>query len=490
MNDARPFAWLIGLIAVAILLAVLANRFSDRIRVPAPAVFLVGAAIASDLFPALGTLSPHLNERIVTVALIFVLFDGGMHIGWKRFRTSAGAVIWIGVAGTAVTAAALAVTAHLLFGFGWTTAMLIGAALSPTDPAVVFSVLGKREIEGRAGTILEGESGANDPVGIALMAVLLGTTGSGIGAVATGVGQFALQMVVGIAIGVAGGLGLAKLMRIPLPNEALYSIRAAAAAVVIYAAATLLFGSGFLAVLVAGILIGDIRAPFKREVERFTSGLSGLGEIVAFTVLGLSISIRDAIRPEVFWTGLALAAILILLIRPLLVGAVTAGIRLDAGERAFVLWAGLKGAVPILLGTYILGAGGTDARRVYEIIFVVVLISVVVQGSLVPTFARLLDVPMTTSEPQPFALGLRFTDEPDGVQRCVVAPGSPADGSTVANLNIGDDAWIHMIRREGQLVQIRGTTVLREGDELLLQTDPDVDLRNLFRSVPPTSSSE
>ena len=322
------------------------------------------------------------------------------------------------------------------------------------------------------------------------MAVLLGTTGSGIGAVATGVGQFALQMVVGIAIGVAGGLGLAKLMRIPLPNEALYSIRAAAAAVVIYAAATLLFGSGFLAVLVAGILIGDIRAPFKREVERFTSGLSGLGEIVAFTVLGLSISIRDAIRPEVFWTGLALAAILILLIRPLLVGAVTAGIRLDAGERAFVLWAGLKGAVPILLGTYILGAGGTDARRVYEIIFVVVLISVVIQGSLVPTFARVLDVPMTTSEPHPFALGLRFTNEPNGVYRCVVAQGAPADGSTVADLNIGEDAWINMIRRDGQLVQIRGTTVLQQGDELLVQTDPDVDLRNLFRSVPPTSSSE
>ena len=350
-----------------------------------------------------------------------MLFDGGMHIGWKRFRTSAGAVVWIGVAGTAVTAGALALTAHLLFGFGWTTAMLIGAALSPTDPAVVFSVLGQREIEGRAGTILEGESGANDPVGIALMAVLLGTTGSGISAVATGVGQFALQMVVGVAVGVAGGLGLARLMRIPLPNEALYSIRAAAAAVVIYAVATLLFGSGFLAVLVAGILIGDIRAPFKREVERFASGLSGLGEIVAFTVLGLSISIRDAIRPEVFWTGLAIAAILILLIRPILVGAVTAGIKLHLGERAFVLWAGLKGAVPILLGTYILGAGGTDARRVYEIIFVVVLISVVVQGSLVPTFARLFNVPMTTSEPQPFALGLRFTDEPDDVYRCVVA---------------------------------------------------------------------
>jgi cell volume regulation protein A len=464
MGDARTFAWLIGLLATAILLAVLANRVSDRIRVPAPALFLVAAAIASDLFPELGRLSPQINQRIVTVALIFVLFDGGMHIGWKRFRTSAGAVVWIGVAGTIVTAGALAVTAHLLLGFSWTTAMLIGAALSPTDPAVVFSVLGQREIQGRSGTILEGESGANDPVGIALMAVLLGTTGGGITAVATGLGEFALQMAVGAAVGVAGGLGLARLMRVPLPNEALYSIRLAAAAVVVYAAATLLFGSGFLAVLVAGILIGDVRAPFKREVERFTSGLSGLGEIVAFTVLGLSISLRDAI----------------------LVGAVTARIKLDRGERAFVLWAGLKGAVPILLGTYVLGAGRADARRVYEIIFVVVLISVVVQGGLVPTFARLLSVPMTTAEPQPFALGLRFTGEPDGVYRCVVAPGARAEGSTIADLNIGDDAWINMIRRDGQLVQIRGNTVLQAGDEVLVQTDPDVDLQDLFRSPPST----
>ena len=423
----------------------------------------------------------------MTVALIFVLFDGGIHIGWKRLRTSAGAVVWIGVAGTVVTAGALALVAHLLFGFGWNTSLLIGAALSPTDPAVVFSVLGQREIHGRAGTILEGESGANDPVGIALMAVLLGATGGGIGAVASGIGQFALQMAVGIAIGIAGGLSLSRLMRVSLPNEALYSIRAAAAAVVIYAAATLLFGSGFLAVLVAGILIGDTRAPFKREVERFASGLSGLGEIVAFTVLGLSISIRDAIRPEVFWPGLAIAAILILLIRPILVGVSTAGIKLHRGERAFILWAGLKGAVPILLGTYILGAGGTDARRIYEIIFVVVLISVVVQGGLVPTFARLFKVPMTAAQPEPFAFGLRFTDEPDGVYRCVVAPGAPAEGRSVADLPIGEDAWINMIRRDGQLVPIRGTTVLQQGDELLVQTDPDVDLQPLFRSPPPTT---
>ncbi len=481
MNDVEPFAWAVGLVAVAILVAVLANRISDKIRVPAPALFLVAAAIASDLVPSLAAIPLHVNERIVTVALIFILFDGGMHIGWKRFRTAATAVVWIGVAGTAITAAALAVTAHVLFGFGWHTSLLIGAALSPTDPAVVFSVLGQREISGRSGTLLEGESGANDPVGIALMAVLLGTSGTGITAITAGVGQFALQMAVGAAIGIAAGFGLERIMRLSLPNESLYSIRAVAAAAAIYATATLLHGSGFLAVLVAGILIGDARAPYKREVERFASGLSGLGEIVAFTVLGLTISVREAVSPDVLWVGLALGAILILVVRPLLVGPVTAGIKLEPGERAFVLWAGLKGAVPILLGTYILGTGGSEARRVYEIIFIVVLMSVVIQGSLVPTFAKLFKVPMTTVEQRPWALDLRFTERPSGVFRCVVEPGSTADGTSVADLDIGDDAWITVIRRQGQLVPIRGATTLEEGDEVVVQTDSTVDLSPLFR---------
>lgn len=481
MNDVEPFAWAVGLVSVAILVAVLANRISDKIRVPAPALFLVAAAIASDLVPSLAAIPLQVNERIVTVALIFILFDGGMHIGWKRFRTTATAVVWTGVAGTAITAAALAVTAHVLFGFGWHTSLLIGAALSPTDPAVVFSVLGQRQISGRSGTLLEGESGANDPVGIALMAVLLGTSGTGIAAITAGLGQFALQMVVGAVIGIAAGFGLERIMRLSLPNEALYSIRAVAAAAAIYALATLLHGSGFLAVLVAGILIGDARAPYKREVERFASGLSGLGEIVAFTVLGLTISVREAVSPEVLWVGLALGAILILVVRPVLVGLVTAGIKLDAGERAFVLWAGLKGAVPILLGTYILDAGGSDARRVYEIIFIVVLMSVVIQGSLVPTFAKLFKVPMTTVEQRPWALDLRFTERPSGVFRCVVEPGSTAEGASVAGLDIGDDAWITVIRRQGQLVPIRGATTLEQGDEVLIQTDSSVDLSPLFR---------
>ncbi|MCZ2402182.1 cation:proton antiporter [Paenarthrobacter sp. Z7-10] len=482
MRDVEPFSVVIFLVAAALIVAVLSNRLSDRIRIPAPALFLIAAAVASDVFPALGAIPLEIDERIVTVALIFILFDGGMHMGWKRFRSASGSIVWIGVAGTAVTAGAVAFAAHALFGFDWRTALLLGAALSPTDPAVVFSVLGKREIAGRSGTILEGESGANDPVGIALMASLLGASGAGFGAVAAGAGNFALQMAVGAAVGGLGGYALVKLMRrVALPNESLHSVRTIACAAFIYAAATLLHGSGFLAVFLAGIIVGDARAPYKREIERFVSGFASISEIVAFAVLGLSVSLRELLVSGALWTGLALAALLILVVRPVLVGALLWPVRLHRGERLFVLWSGLKGAVPILLGMFILGSGTAKGSTVYSIIFVVVLVSVVLQGSLVPAFAGLFRVPMRQVQLEPWAFGLRFRNEPHGLHDYVIAPGSPADGCTIAELSLGESGWISMVRRHGQLVQVRGTTTLQAGDTVLALSEPEGGLADLFK---------
>jgi potassium/hydrogen antiporter len=481
MGDVVPFGLAVTVVALAALLAVLSNRLSERVRVPAPAFFLIAAAIASDIFPDLGDLPIKVDQRLVTVALVVILFDGGMHIGWSRFRSAAGAVVWVGVAGTAVTAAGMAALAHLLFGFGWHSALLLGTALAPTDPAVVFSVLGRREIGGRTGTIVEGESGANDPVAIALMVTLLGTTGADVHAVVEGVGEFALQMVVGAAIGAVGGYLLLQLMRrVPLPNAALYPVQTIAFACLIYGVATVAHASGFLAVFLAGIIVGDERAPYKREIEHFASGLSTVAEIVVFTVLGLTISLRHVWREGEVWTGLALAALLILVVRPILVGLVLAPISLRRGERAFVLWAGLKGAVPIALGTFVLTADVSDSARIYDVIFVVVLISVVVQGGLVPTFARLLRVPMRVVEPEPWALGMRFRDEPEGLRRYFVAPGSPADGAPISGLDIGETAWISMVSRDGQLVQVRGETLLQARDEVLLLADPGTNLDSVF----------
>jgi potassium/hydrogen antiporter len=478
MHDLVPFAVITLLVALTLLAAVGSSRLAQRIHVPAPALFLIAAALASDIAPRLGGLSIVVDQRIVTVALVVILFDGGMHIGWTRVRTAAGAIIWLGVAGTVVTAAAMAAGAHLIFGFDWRTALLIGAALAPTDPAVVFSVLGRREISGRSGTLLEGESGANDPVGIALMVSLLGVTSAtgastgGWSALGSGLGHFALQLVVGALVGVGGGWALLQLMRrVPLPNEALYPVQTIASALLLYGAATACQGSGYLAVFLAGIIVGDARAPYKREIERFAGALAIIAEIVAFVVLGLSVDLGSIFHGNQLWKGLGLTALLVVVVRPVLVGLLLLPVSLNRGERLFVVLSGLKGAVPILLGTYVLVDGGAHARQVYDVIFVVVFVSVVLQGGLVPTLARVLDVPMRVVEPEPWALGMRFRDEPEGLHRYVVAKGSPADGCPISGLDVGENFWVSMVSRAGRLVQVRGDTVLQAGDEVLALAD-------------------
>ena len=483
MTGIEPFGLVVLVIGLIGTAAVLSNRLSERLRVPAPAFFLVLAAAASDLFPGLARLTGPTVQRVVTVALAFILFDGGMHIGWRRFRVAAYAIGWLGVAGTFVTAGVVATSAHYLFGIGWRLALLLGTALSPTDPAVVFSVLGRREVGGRTGVMLEGESGANDPVGIALLVALIGASGSAAGAAAHIALIFALQMAVGAGAGIAGGRVLLEFMRrVPLPNEGLYALRTLAAVLVIYGLATVAHGSGFLAVFVAGILIGDERAPYKREIARFHSSLASLAEVVAFIMLGLTVRLRDLPYGHAWTIGLALWALLAFVIRPLFVGAVTLPIRLRRGERLFLLWTGLKGAVPVLLGTFIVGSGIAGASRAYEIIFVVVAFSVVVQGGFVPELARRLNVPLRTIDPEPWSLGVRFREEPEGVHRFRVARGAPAAGTSIEDLPCGDDAWIIFIIRRGRLVAARAGTRMEAGDEVLLLADPAAvpALRKLF----------
>jgi potassium/hydrogen antiporter len=479
--DIEGFGLAILLTALIGTIAVLSNRFSERTRIPAPAIFLICAAIASDLWPRLGAVSPPTVEKIVTVALAVILFDGGMNIGRRRFRSAAAATIWIGVAGTLVTGAAIALLAHYAFGIDWRLAMLLGTALAPTDPAVVFSVLGRREIAGRTGTLLEGESGANDPVGIALLVAVLGATGGGMSAVGQVTAGFLQQMVIGAAVGIAGGMLLLSFMRrVPLPSESLYALRVLFGALAIYGLATIAHGSGFLAVFAAGIVLGDERAPYKREIERFHSSLASLAEIVAFTMLGLTIHLAELDDGGAWWIGLILAVALAFVIRPVLVGLLLWPVRLRRAERIFVLWTGLKGAVPILLGLLILQAGLPGVRRVYEIVFVVVAFSVIVQGGLVPALAHRLRIPLRVVEPEPWSLGVRFQEEPEGLHRYEVRAGSAADGISVDDLPCGDHVWVSFVIRQGRLVPVRADTLLRAGDEVLVLAAGGPDLDAVF----------
>jgi potassium/hydrogen antiporter len=489
VSDAVPFAQLVLIVGVVGLLAVLSSRVSERIRVPTPVVFLAAAAAAVHLIPALHAPPEQVVERIVTVALVCILFDGGMHIGWTRFRAAAPPIVLVGVLGTFLTVGAAAVFGHLAFGLSWYVALLVGTAIAPTDPVVVFSVLGQREIAGRSGTILEGESGANDPVGIALMASLIAAGGLGGGAFGHIAGRFVLEMGVGGLVGLAGGWTLLWFMRrVSLPSEGLYPVRTLACALTIFGLATVVHGSGFLAVFVAGILVGDAPAPFKREVERFHSALASIGEIVAFVVLGLTVDVSVLARSDVWVPGLVLGAVIAVVIRPLAVGLCLMPVKLSRPERAFVLFAGLKGAVPILLGGFILTAHVSDPARLYGIVVVVVTFSVLVQGSLVPAVAGLLRLPMRTVEPSPWSLGVRLRDEPDGARRLVVASGSRADGHTIAELtSLASSLWVCFVVRDGSLLATRLDLRLAAGDEVVVLAAANVhdDLAATFEQPAP-----
>ncbi len=487
VHEIVDFGLIVLGVAGAFYLAVLSTKLTRAVPVPAPALFLLGAALASDLFPGLQDwVSIRAVERIGVVALVVILFEGGMHVGWSRFRRAGKPIASLGVLGTFATAALLAVAARYLLGWGWTTSSLLGAALAPTDPAVMFSVLGNREIGGRTGTILEGESGANDPVGIALMVGLLAYATSSHASPWTTVREFVVEMAVGLAIGVAGGLALVQFMRrSSLPREGLYPLRTLAAAGVIYGVAAVAHGSGFLAVFVAGLLIGDARAPYKAEIERFHASLASLAEIVVFVALGLTIDLGALGHRHLWLDGIVLALVLAFVARPLVAGALLAPALLRRGEKLFVMWGGLKGAVPILLAALAILADAHDARAIYGIVFVVVAFSVVVQGATIPLAAARLGVPMRTVEPSPWDISIRLRQEPEGIQRFVVGPGARAAGHRIADLPLGDRAWISMVVRSEQPLDARGATVLEPGDEVLVLGGLDTRdrLRALFEET-------
>jgi cell volume regulation protein A len=484
VDEILEFGTVVLVVAAGFSLALAAYKLTERFPIPAPALFLLAAAVASDVFPSLSDHVPTKTvERVGVVALIVILFDGGMHVGWRRFRASSVPIALLGTLGTFATAGVMAVFAHYLFDFDWVIAGVLGAALAPTDPAVMFSVLGNREVRGRSGTILEGESGANDPVGIALMIGMLELATHDDASFWIVVEEFGIEMAVGLAVGVVAARGLLWLMqRVSLPNEGLYPLRTLAAAGAIYGAAALLHGSGFLAVFIAGLVVSDARAPYKGEIERFHTSLASLGEIVVFVALGLTIDITNLGEEWVWLDGLLLAILLSLVARPLVVAPLLLGTRLRWGERLFVTWGGLKGAVPILLASLALLQGIDDADRIYNIVFVVVAFSVIVQGTSLPWVAARVGIPMRVVEPEPWDVSVRLRSEPRGVRHYVVAPGSRAEGEAIRDLPLGEHTWVSLIVRDGEARQARGAHVFEAGDEVLLLSEThDVGaLRRLF----------
>jgi cell volume regulation protein A len=464
LTEISDFGLIVLAVSAAVFVALLGMRLADRLSLPYAAVILVGAILIAEASESLqNVLSIQDVERLTVVALVIILFDGGLHIGLGRFRRSAGPILALGVLGTFATAGLVAVAAHYLLGLDWIFAGLVGAAIAPTDPAVTFSVFGSREIRGRAGTILEGEAGMNDPVGIALMIGMIELATHEDAGFSVVVTEFAVEMTLGLVVGVAGALALMPVMRhVRLTGPALYPIRVLAGAGIVYGLAAVVGGSGFLAAFVAGIVLGDAAAPRKGEIEGFLSSLAGLAEIAAFVALGLTAGLGDIESGDTWVNGIVLALILAFVARPIALLPLLLPARLTWGERAFIAWAGLKGAVPILLGALALLSGVDDAEALYGIVFIVVVFSVVVQGASVPVVADRLRIPFR-----------RIDHDLGEVLEFVVREDVFASGRRIADLPLAERAWVGVVIRDSRPQPVSGSLVLEPGDRVHVYCQPE-----------------
>lgn len=482
LPEITDFAGPLTLVVAGLLLAVLATSLTGRLPIPAPALFLAGAAVASAIAPSLRTdVSIITVERVAVIALIVILFNGGRDIGAHRLRRSLADISAIGLAGTFVTAAALAVVAHVVLGLDWAVAGVLGAALAPTDPAVMFSVLGRREVGGRSGTVLEGEAGINDPAGIALLLGMVEVATHPGTSMLVVLKEFTVEMGIGVALGLLGGrLLIAALGRLRLGDSGLYPVFALAFAGALYGLTSLAGGSGFSAVFVAGLLLGDARLPYANEIDRFTVSLASLAEVAVFLALGLTIDITGITGGD--WLGgLLIFVAMAFVVRPLVVVLTLARSALSRREKTFIAWSGLKGAVPILLAAFAVLAEVPENQRIYDVVFVVVLASVVIQGGLVPTVAARLQIPMQLQPALPWELSVKLAEPPRDRVELAVEQGSPADGGRLDALPLGDRAWVTLVVRDAHATPPRPDLVLRAGDVLfLLGVDDEPVLAEAF----------
>ena len=375
-------------LAAALLLAALAAApLLERIRLPSPAAFLaVGMAAGLLEIAPTADLSVVRLEQVGAVALFVILFQGGLSTGFNAARVAARPILSLGIVGTAATACGLAVVARFALGLDWSIALLIGVALAPTDPAAVYAVLRGRSGSERARTILEGESGFNDPAGIALMVAVTAAVTAGHASYGHSVVRFVEELGIGLAAGIAGGLVLIWTLRTTRHlEEGVQAVVVLLGAVLLGALTATLHGSGFLAVYVAGLLLSDAWARQDGAQHAIPEALSTVAEPLVFVTLGAAfaplIGLGDIGR------GILLTLITVFALRPVIAAACLIGSRLDASDRALVSWGGLKGAVPLLLAGYPALDDFDGADTVAATVLVATAASLVVQGGTLPFVA-------------------------------------------------------------------------------------------------------
>lgn len=452
---------------LVLLASIVATRFAHRAGLPSLLLFLALGVILGEDGLGIQFNDAPLAQKLGTVALAIILIEGGLTTKWSdvsRLLAPAGVLATVGVA---VSMAVTAAGTHLLLGFDWQLALLLGAIVSSTDAAAVFSVLRVLPLPRRIAGLLEAESGFNDAPTV-LLVLLFSTTPLHLetGSVVTHV---VYELGVGTVIGLGfGWLGAATLPRIALPASGLYPLATFGLGMVAFAAAGAAYASGFIAAYLAGVVLANSGLPHRSATRSFAEGLGWLAQIGLFVLLGLLVTptqLHDELLP-----ALVAGLVLLLLARPLSVLVSLVGFRVPLREQAFLSWAGLRGAVPIVLATFPIVQGVPGSYRLLDIVFVLVVIFTLVQGPSLPRLAWKLGlIPReATREIQVEAAPLDVIDAE--LLTMTIPPGSSLNAVSILELRLPDPSVITLIIRHGDTFVPEPGDHLETGDELLIVT--------------------
>jgi cell volume regulation protein A len=438
-----------------------------RIGVPSLVAFLVlGMLLGSDGPGGIEFDNAELARTVGIIGLAAILYEGGLSTSWRRLRAVAVPAALLSTVGVVATALLTGLAAHELFDLSGLEAVLLGAVVASTDAAAVFATLRYTHIRRRIARTLEAETGVNDPVAIALTIGLIEwiekPTFAFPDLILLVVRELALGLVVGLAL---AAVAMWAFARLPPTVGAFAPVASVAAAALSFGVADLVGGSGFLAVYLVGLAVGSTPSRYRRQLVAFHEGLAFLAQVTMFVVLGLLVFPSDL--PPVVLSGLALAALLVVVIRPVSVLLATAFSHFTFREQALLGWAGLRGAVPIVLATFALSSEVGQAETIFNAVFFVVVVSALVQGTTLEWVAKRLDLvdprPATVTAPlEVDALGPLALVEFDVNADDAIA------GAAVREVGLPRSALIAVVSRDGDTIPPRGTTVIRPGDRLFV----------------------
>jgi potassium/hydrogen antiporter len=455
--------------ASVLLVAILAVRLSVRAGLPSLLVYLLMGVLLGDAGLGIDFQDANVAHALGFAALVLILAEGGLTTHWSEIRPAMPLGVCLATLGVAVSVTVMALGAHYLFGLRWELAVLLGAVTSPTDAAAVFSVLRRVPLPRGLTGALEAESGLNDAPTVLL--VTLVSTGSALENGVPGfVGIVLYELVAGVVLGLGVGLGGAWMMRrVALPSSGLYPLAVLSLTVLAYAGTARLHASGFAAVYTAALVLGNSELPHRAATRSFSEGIAWIAQIGLFVMLGLLVSPKKIVPDDVLVAVMA-GLLLTLVARPLSVLACSFSNRLSLREQAFVSWAGLRGAVPIVLATIPLAERVTDSNRLFNIVFVMVVIYTLLTGPTLPRVAARLGV---TEDDQTRDIDVEAAPleriAADLLQ-VTISDRSRLHGVEVGELRLPVGASVPLVVRDGRTLVPEDRTVLRHGDDVLVVT--------------------